>query len=221
MCGRFNLRTPMTVLAEQFVFDLGPLAGEAFPPRYNIAPTQKVAAVRLVDRKRQLAMLHWGLVPNWAKDLKMGINTINARADSVADRPVYRAAYEKRRCLVLADGYYEWEKVGKAKLPWMYEVDGGKPFAFAGLWECWQGDKPYAWESCATITTDANELATYVHTRMPVILDPAHYDAWLAGEQIPLVPFPADRMTAKPVSTFLNNARNEGPECIEPREELK
>jgi putative SOS response-associated peptidase YedK len=216
MCGRFNLRTPMTVLAEHFLFDMGPLAGDAFQPRFNIAPSQKVAAVRLVDGKRQLAMLHWGLFSNWAKDLNHGLTTINARADSVAQRPAFCAAYQKRRCLVLAAGYYEWETVGKTKLPWLYEIDGGKPFAFAGIWERWQGDKPYAWESCDMITTEANELASTVHTRMPVILHPEDHDAWLACEHIPLVPFPAERMTARPVSTFVNNARNEAPECIEP-----
>src|SRR5262245_23156475 len=128
MCGRFNLRTPMTVLAEQFLFDLGPLAKEAFRPRYNIAPTQQIPAVRLnAAGKRELALLHWGLIPSWAKDTKIGFSTINARGDTVATKPAFRSAYKKRRCLVLADGYYEWEKTGKVKLPWLYEVEGGKP----------------------------------------------------------------------------------------------
>ncbi|HUE72423.1 MAG TPA: SOS response-associated peptidase [Pirellulaceae bacterium] len=218
MCGRYNLRTPMTVLAQRFLFDLGPLATEAFPPRYNIAPTQSIPAVRLdAGGKRQLAMLHWGLIPSWAKDKKIAYSTINARSDTVATKPAFRSAYKKRRCLVLADGYYEWQKEGKAKLPWLYEVDGGKPFAFAGLWELWQPDGSEALESCTILTTDANELASQVHDRMPAILDSADYDAWLAGEQIPLIPFPADRVTARPVSTFVNNARNEGPECIKAR----
>ena len=133
MCGRFNLRTPMTVLAKQFLFELGPLADEAFRPRYNIAPTQSIPVVRLTDGKRQLAMLHWGLIPPWAKDRKIAYSTINARADTVATKPAFRAAFKKRRCLVLADGYYEWERSGKVKLPWLYEIDGGKAFAFAGL----------------------------------------------------------------------------------------
>ena len=200
----------MTVLAKQFLFDLGPLAGEVFRPRYNIAPTQCVAVVRLMDGKRQLAMLHWGLIPR-AKDTKLAYSTINARADTVATKPAFRSAFKKRRCLVMADGYYEWQKDGKAKLPWLYEL--GEPFAFAGLWESWQG-----LESCTIITTDANELASQVHNRMPVILDPADYDGWLAGEDIPLIPFPPERMTARSVSTFVNNARNEGAECVAPRE---
>ena len=124
----------MTVLAEQFLFDLGPLAGQAFRPRYNIAPTQSVPGVRLdADGKRELALLHWGLIPSWAKDKKIAYSTINARGDTVATKPAFRSAFKKRRCLVLTDGYYEWQKEGKAKLPWLYEFDRGNPFAFAGL----------------------------------------------------------------------------------------
>jgi putative SOS response-associated peptidase YedK len=220
MCGRFNLRTPMTVLAEQFLFDLGPLAKQAFRPRYNIAPTQYVAAVRLDSQgKRQLALLHWGLIPSGAKDPKIGYSTINARGDTVATKPAFRSAFKNRRCLVLADGFYEWEKIGKVKLPWLYEVDGGKPFAFAGLWESWQPDgAEKALESCTIITTDANELASQVHNRMPVILDAEDYDGWLGGEEIPLIPFPPERMTVRRIGTYVNNARNEGPECITPRD---
>jgi putative SOS response-associated peptidase YedK len=168
--------------------------------------------------QRQLALLRWGLIPSWAKDAKIGYSTINARADSVASKPVFRSAYKNRRCLLLADGYYEWEREGQAKLPLLYEMAGGEPFAFAGLWETWRppGNDPV--ESCTIITTDSNELAGRVHTRMPVILDPADYDGWLAGEEIPLVPFPAERMRVRGVSTHVNNARNEGPECIRPRE---
>src|SRR5262245_43610827 len=133
MCGRFNLRTPMTVLAQEFLFDLGPLAKEAFRPRYNIAPTQTVTAVRLADGKRQLALLKWGLIPSWAKDAKIGYSTINARGDSVATKPAFRDAYKKRRCLVMADGYYEWQKEGKGKLHWLYDMKGRKPIAFDGM----------------------------------------------------------------------------------------
>jgi putative SOS response-associated peptidase YedK len=218
MCGRFTLRTPLSVLARQFAFDLGPML-PGFEPRYNIAPTQDVPAVRLADGNRQFAMLRWGLIPSWAKDAKLA--QINARGDTVATKPMFRTAYKKRRCLVLADGYYEWERSGKTKLPWLYEVDGGKPFAFAGLWESWRNpaqEDAELLESCTILTTDANELAAQVHDRMPVILDEEDYADWLAGEQIPLVPFATDRMTARPVSTFVNNARNQGPACVEPRE---
>jgi putative SOS response-associated peptidase YedK len=216
MCGRYTLRTPLSVLATQFAFDLGPML-PSFEPRYNIAPTQDVPAVRLADGNREFVTLRWGLIPSWAKDAKLA--QINARGDTVATKPMFRAAYKKRRCLVLADGYYEWERSGKTKLPWLYEVNGGKPFAFAGLWELWSGpDGKAPIESCTILTTDANELAAQVHDRMPVILDDEDYDDWLAGEQIPLVPFPPDRMTARPVSTFVNNARNQGPACVESRE---
>jgi putative SOS response-associated peptidase YedK len=156
-------------------------------------------------------MLKWDLEPSWAKDLKNA--PINARSDTVATKPTFRTAFKKRRCLVLGDGYVEWEKSGKAKLPWLYEVDGGKPFAFAGLWEWWGG--PDGKE----LTTDANELASEVHHRMPVILDEHDYDGWLAGDQIPLVPFDSERMTARPISTTINNVKNQGPPCVEAREE--
>jgi putative SOS response-associated peptidase YedK len=165
-----------------------------------------VPAVRLIDNKRQLAMLQWGLRPAWAKDMKLA--PINARADTVASKPMFRSAYKSRRCLILADGYYEWEREGKTKLPYLYEVDGG-PFAFAGLWEG---------ETCTLLTTEANELAAQVHDRMPVILDPADYRHWLTGKQIQLAPFPAERMSARPVSTAVNNVANWGPKYIAPRE---
>lgn len=206
----------MTILAQRFLFDLGPLAAQVFRPRFNIAPTQDVAAVRLVDGKRQLAMFHWGLIPSWSKDAKLAYSTINARADSVATKPAFRSAFRKRRCLVLANGYYEWRKHGKAKLPYLCEVDGGEPFAFAGLWELWQG-----LESCTIVTTEANEMAAQIHDRMPVILDSADFDAWLdPAVDSQLHPFPAERMSVRPVSTFVNNVRHEGPECIEPPNSL-
>jgi putative SOS response-associated peptidase YedK len=203
MCGRYNQRTPLTVLANQLHFELD--SATPWKPRYNIAPTQQIPAVRLVDGKRHLAMLQWGLVPPWSKEPKLA--PIAARAESVASKPMFRSAYKRRRCLVLADGYYEWQRDGKTKLPYLYEVEGG-PFAIAGLWE---GD------TCALLTTDANELAAQVHDRMPVILDPEDYDAWLACEQIPLVPFPADRMMARPVSVAVNSVKSSGSECLEPR----
>src|SRR5687768_9935500 len=166
MCGRFNLRTPMTVLAQQFLFELGPLAGEAFRPRYNIAPTQLVAAVRARKDSsppvRELALVQWGLIPSWAKDAKIGYSTINARADSVADKPAFRSAFQRRRCLILADGYYEWIQEGKQKIPIHYHLKSGRPFAFAGLWETWHGPPPHdgpKLESCTIITTGPNELA--------------------------------------------------------------
>lgn len=221
MCGRFTLRTPLGVLVDQFAAQLD--SSLQLAVRYNIAPSQNIPVVRLDDGHRQLTTMRWGLVPVWAKDLKIGFSGINARADTVATKPMFRAAYKKRRCLVLADGYYEWKTEGKSKLPQFYEIDDGRPFAFAGLWEQWWGpDKSSVdpLESCTLITTAANELASQVHDRMPVILDPPDYDAWLdpANQDVGymLDQFPPDRMSVKPVSTFVNNARHEGAECIAP-----
>lgn len=133
MCGRYTLRTKLNLLLSQFAADLA--EGSEWEPRYKHPATANVPAVRLADGKRQLALFKWGLIPSWAKDAKIAYSTINARADTVATKPAFRSAFKKRRCLVLADGYVEWEKAGTAKLPWLYEVDEGKPFAFAGLWE--------------------------------------------------------------------------------------
>jgi putative SOS response-associated peptidase YedK len=226
MCGRFTLRTPLTILAEQFQFDLDAAMAD-IGPRFNIAPTQTVLAVRQLEQgsRRELARLFWGLIPSWAKDSKMAYGTINARADTVATKPTFRSAFKSRRCLVLADGYYEWQTEGKKKQPFLFEVDGGKPFAFAGLWEWWrdrsQPESP-SLESCSLVTA-ANEVGGPVHDRMPVILDERDYDAWLdpansdtAGLQKLLRSFPADRMTARPVSTYVSNSRNQGPDCVAP-----
>lgn len=219
MCGRFTLRTKLNVLLDQFAAELGET--KTFDARYNIAPTQEVLAIR---HPRQLVALRWGLIPSWAKDAKIASSTINARGDTVADKPAFRSAFKKRRCLVLADGYYEWLKDGKAKLPHLYEMDDGRPFALAGLWERWGGpDGNTPVETCSLITTDANELAAKVHDRMPVILPPDEYDLWLDPEfqdrdklLSMLRPFPADEMTVRPVSTFVNNARNQGEACVAP-----
>jgi putative SOS response-associated peptidase YedK len=219
MCGRFTLRTPLGQLVEQFLAE--PIPQLQLAIRYNVAPTQSVPVVRLDVGKRQLTTMHWGLIPSWAKDPKIGYSTINARADTVATKPAFRAALKKRRCLVIADGYYEWQKQGSIKQPFLYEVDGGRPFAFAGLWEQWWGADHQAetpLESCTIITTDANDLARQIHDRMPVLLDECDYAAWLdpANTDVAnlLDPLPAERMSVRPVSRFVNNARNEGPECV-------
>ena len=218
MCGRYTLRVKLNLLLSQFAAELAD--GTEWEPRHNIPPTANVPAARLADGKRQLALFKWGLIPSWVKDAKIAYSTINARSDTAATKPAFRSALKKRRCLVLADGYVEWETDGKAKLPWLYEVDGGKPFAFAGLWEWWGGpDGKESVESRTILTTDANELASEIHNRMPVILDEDNYDAWLAAEEIPLVPFGSERMTARPISTTINNVKNQGPQCVEPRGE--
>lgn len=167
-------------------------------PRYNVSPGQFVTAVRGADH-REIVQLRWGLIPSWSKDAKIAFSCLNARADTVKTKPAFRSAYKSRRCLIPADGYCEWLRQGKDKLPYLYEFDGGKLFSLAGLWELWTdpavaGAKPL--ETFTLITTDANELAAEIHDRMPVIDHPEDRQAWLAGQEIPLVPFPIAGMAA-------------------------
>ena len=213
----------MTKLAEQFRFDLRSPAMLQLPLRYNIAPTQTVAVVRhaAASEERELALLHWGLIPSWAKDAKMAAAMINARAETVAEKPAFRSAFASRRCLVLADGYYEWQKVGKVKQPYCFTLRDERPFAFAGLWESWRPPNSLdgvPLESCTIITTAANELSAALHDRMPVILEPADYDLWLdpsvkdrARLEPLLAAYPSDAMKVEPADPRVNNARNEGP----------
>jgi putative SOS response-associated peptidase YedK len=217
MCGRFTLRTSPQAVAKAFGLADLPL----FEPRYNIAPTQNVAAIQLQDGHRQLSLLHWGLIPSWADDPSIGNRMINARAEGVADKPSFRSAFKKSRCLVVADGFYEWKKAGKGKQPYYITLKNEMPFAFAGLAEHWhRGDQ--AIDSCTIITTGPNELMADIHDRMPVILPPEDYDFWLDPEfqgkdklLSMLRSYSADEMTAYPVSTIVNSPRNEKPECVE------
>jgi putative SOS response-associated peptidase YedK len=218
MCGRFTLRSSPRAVAEAFGLAEFPL----FEPRYNIAPTQPVAAIRLQNGRRQLSFLQWGLIPSWADDPSIGNRMINARAEGVADKPSFRSAFKKSRCLIVADGFYEWQKVGKAKQPYYIRLQDERPFAFAGLAEHWRrGDQSI--DSCTVITTEANELMADIHDRMPVILSPDDYEFWLDPEfqgkeklLSLLRPFPADELTAYPVSAIVNSPRNEKAECVVP-----
>ena len=224
MCGRFTQRSRLNLLLQQFAVQDCDLA--ELNPRYNIAPTQAIAAVRAKSQgQRQLTLFRWGLVPSWADDPKIGYRMINARADTIATKPSFRAAFKQRRCLIPADGFYEWKKEGKEKQPYLIEVGDSQLFAFAGLWESWGGGDRPAIESCTIITTEANSLMSELHDRMPVILSPSDYEAWLdpnnndrEGLQKLLDPYPADQMQYRPVSKTVNNARHEGPECAEPAE---
>lgn len=222
------MRTPLNVLAQQFLFDLGDLPPDfTLAPRYNIAPTQTVAAVRKQEGggPRQLALLHWGLIPSWAKDAKLAASTINARGESVAEKPAFRTAFARRRCLVLADGYLEWQTVGKKKLPLWFRRQDEQPFAFAGLWERWRGpagtpeDAPPL-ESCTIVTTTANPGSAHIHDRMPVILEPVDYDFWLdpASDKERLLallqPYPEESLRVDPVSQRVNSVRNDDPACL-------
>jgi putative SOS response-associated peptidase YedK len=218
MCGRYTLATNVERIADLFRVTLPDLR-----PRYNICPSQPVWAVRAaVDGGREPALLHWGLVPPWADDVKIGYKLINARAETAAAKPAFRDAFRRRRCLVPADGFYEWKKVGNRKQPYHIRLRGGGPFALAGLWEVWRR-KDEAVESCTVLTTEPNSVVAPLHDRMPVILQPADYDRWLdptvtdAKVLKPLLrPFAGEPMEAVAVSTRVNNPRFDGPECLEP-----
>jgi putative SOS response-associated peptidase YedK len=220
MCGRFTLSTSPQKLTELLpLFDIPDLA-----PRYNIAPTQPVAAARIVPGpdRREVALLRWGLVPSWAEDPSIGNRMINARAETVAEKPSFRAAFRKRRCLILADGFYEWQKVGGKKQPFFIHLRDSEPFAFAGLWEHWERDDQ-SLETCTILTTAANELVRPLHERMPVILAPEAFDRWLdpanqtaAGLAELLRSYSAEAMALYPVDTRVNNPRNDEPACIMP-----
>jgi putative SOS response-associated peptidase YedK len=218
MCGRFTLKASPEALAERFG------VAPPFPlfPRFNVAPTQGVPALLANGEGREWAVLRWGLVPSWATDKSIGARLLNARAETAASLPSFRSAFKSRRCLVPADGFFEWAKVGGRKQPYYFTLQDGGPFAFAGLWEEWKGEgEPL--RSCAILTTEANDVVRPVHERMPVILAPDDYARWLgpAGrpqeELLPLLrPLPAEALVARPVSPFVNSARNEGPRCVEP-----
>jgi putative SOS response-associated peptidase YedK len=221
MCGRFSLGTSATTLAAQF--DLADLP--AWTPRYNIAPTQPVATVvrQSGDVPRAFKVDRWGLVPPWAKDPGIGARLINARAETVATKPAFRKAFRERRCLILADGFYEWQRQGRRKQPFYFRLRDGRPFAFAGLWEHWDDPEGGARDSCTILTTTANLVVGAIHNRMPVILAPQDYALWLdpavqAADRLqPLLhPYPAEEMLAYPVSLRVNNPGNDSPECIEP-----
>jgi putative SOS response-associated peptidase YedK len=219
MCGRFTLRTPTKDIVKAFGLTDAP---DLFP-RYNIAPTQQIAAIRLDPETgtQQLSMYRWGLVPSWADDPSIGNRMINARAESVAMKPAFRSAVKKGRCLIVADGFYGWKKVGKNKQPFFIRLKDDEPFAFAGLSEHWHRNDQVI-DSATTITTEPNELMEGIHGRMPVILSPDDYDLWLEpdfhgqGKLLGMLkPFPAEDMEAFPVSTVVNSPRNEKKECIE------
>jgi putative SOS response-associated peptidase YedK len=220
MCGRYTLKTTPEVVADQFQFE----ELQELQPRYNIAPSQLVACVKRSEgsSRREGVMLRWGLIPSWAKDPAIGMKLINARAETVAEKPSFRKAFRQRRCLVLADGFYEWQKQERAKQPYYIRMKDERPFAFAGLWEHWTNPEGQTLETCALLTTEPNELMAPIHHRMPVILNPDSYDQWLDPDQQNVVQvqpllqsYPADAMLASPVSRLVNNARFDDPQCIE------
>jgi putative SOS response-associated peptidase YedK len=219
MCGRFTLTADLTALQERFTLEV--LQG-SYTPSYNIAPGQSVMVVINAEGK-QAAWCRWGLVPAWAKDPQMGHRLINARAETVADKPSFRRALRQRRCLVLADGFYEWRQRGKHKQPMYIGLHDHQPFAFAGLWEVWRDAQGAALSTCTIVTTTANTLLQPIHARMPVILPPTAEALWLdqrLGEPqqllAVLVPYPAEEMVAYPVSSLVNAPSHNSPACIVP-----
>ncbi len=215
MCGRFAFYSP----SEAAVALFGVSGSLTVEPRFNIAPTQYVAAVRDdEDNERELVMLRWGLIPSWAKDPSIGNRMINARAETVAEKPSFRAAYSRRRCVILADGFYEWRREGDAKMPYFISLASGEPFALAGLWENWHDrESDESIQSTTLLTTAANDLMRSLHHRMPVILETDAANDWLGGDRS-MLENAADNsppLRAWPVDRRVNNARNQGEELIE------
>lgn len=219
MCGRYTQRQSSEAIAKAFqVANVPPLT-----PRYNIAPTQAVAAVLQTAEhpERRLEMLQWGLIPSWAKDTTMGARLINARSETVTEKPAFRGAFRYRRCLIVADGFYEWQQQGRQKQPFYCHLKDEQPFGFAGLWEIWEKNGN-AIASCTILTTEPNEVMQPIHDRMPVILHPKDWEVWLDPNvqksellQPLLRPYPAEEAIAYPVSTLVNKPANDAPECIQ------
>jgi len=219
MCGRFTLQIPAELLAEIFGLSEAP----ELPARYNIAPTQQVAVVRQhADGSNRLELLRWGLIPSWAKDPSIGSKMINARSETIEEKPSFRAAFKSRRCLVLASGFYEWEVLAGKKVPRYLRLKEGGLMAFAGLWESWKAPDGGCLESCTILTTAANSLIEPLHIRMPVILRPRDFATWLdrnantAELKGLLQPYPSDGMEGWTVSTLANSPKNDLPDLIVP-----
>jgi putative SOS response-associated peptidase YedK len=219
MCGRFTLFLDPGELREEL--DLGDFKFEP-ARRYNIAPSQPVAVVR-DGITRDVELFRWGLVPSWAKDISIGDKMINARSETLLEKPSFRNAFARRRCLILADGFYEWQAPASGKghkQPYFFQLTDGKPFAFAGLWEVWHSPEGDVLNSCTIITCEPNEVVKPVHGRMPVILPKPAYPAWLSAQtpleaaQQLLAPFPAEWMTARPVGFAVNKPEFDAPECV-------
>jgi putative SOS response-associated peptidase YedK len=222
MCGRFTLTTDPGIIARRF--GAPPAEGGGTTPRYNVAPTQTVVTVT-DDGQRHLAAMRWGLVPRWAKDPAIGSKMINARAETLAEKPAFRQVLQKRRCLIPADGFYEWPNRGKSKQPLRVTLTTGEPFAFAGLWDTWHAPDGQDLRTCTIVTTTPNALMAPFHHRMPVILTPEAEQVWLdptidnPEQLVPLlVPYPAEAMHVYPVSTLVNRVANDSPQLVLPLE---
>jgi putative SOS response-associated peptidase YedK len=222
MCGRFTLTQSAEVIAERFDLDEVP----RFVPGYNIAPTQPVPVLRTIKAtKRQFDYLYWGLIPSWSKDPTIGARLINARSETVTEKPAFRTAFKRRRCLILADGSYEWQKTGSKKQPYYFHLTDHRLFGFAGLWEHWHSPTGDEIESCTILTTAANDSMRPIHDRMPIILQPQDYELWLdpamqtSERLLPLLqPYADTEIQHYPVSTKVNSPQNDSPDCVMPLE---
>jgi putative SOS response-associated peptidase YedK len=222
MCGRFTLRTSADALAKYFLEATIDVSLPFLKPRFNIAPTQMIAALRSDEQgAAEYHEFRWGLIPSWAKDAKIGYTMINARGETIAEKPAFRAAFKRRRCLIPADGFYEWKAVGKLKKPsYIYATDD-RPFCFAGLWEYWESPEAVI-ESATIVTTSANDFMRDLHDRMPVILKPSDFRSWLdvntsVDELKELIrPIDNDFLTRHEVATTVNSAKQDQASFIEP-----
>lgn len=219
MCGRYSLTLPVDGIRRLFGFDQIP----NLPARYNIAPTQAVLAVRRNEDAREAFMARWGLIPGWSKDPSIGAKMINARSETVREKPSFRTAFKRRRCLIPADAFYEWKTIDGAKQPFRIAFEDGDLFAFAGLWERWQGGDGSDVETCSIVTTEANETLVDLHHRMPVILDPDRFETWLTGPDDTaaetMTPYAGSRrLVFHPVTKRLNNVRNDDADLAIPTE---
>jgi putative SOS response-associated peptidase YedK len=219
MCGRFVITSAPEALRKLLGYKEQP----NFPPRYNIAPTQPIPVVRLDQGERHFTLMRWGLIPSWVKDPKQFALLINARLEGIAEKPSFRAAMKRRRCLIPADGFYEWQKRGKTKQPYFIRARNRAPFAFAGLWETWADRDGGEIETAAIVTCAANKTLAPVHERMPVIVPPEHYDAWLDSDKneakqaaAPIGPAPEDFLEAYEISTRVNSVKNDRAENLDP-----
>ena len=224
MCGRVRLSSDVSEI--KLVFSIPPdRPTPNFPPSWNVAPTDPLPVVRY-ERKaeqRSLDLLRWGLIPYWAKDIKVGFSNINAKAEGIESKPAFRQAFERRRCLVPVDSFYEWKKTGTGKQPYAIALADRKIMALAGLWETWRSKDGERIRSFAIVTTTPNELCAELHNRMPVVLAPPAWPAWLGEEPVDLpqlkallAPYPSDEMIAWPVSARVGNVKNNDPSLIEP-----
>jgi putative SOS response-associated peptidase YedK len=219
MCGRYTIIASPEALRALFRYAEQP----NFPPRYNVAPTQPIAIVRLVDGQRHFALVRWGLLPSWVKDPKTFTLLINARGETAAEKPAFRAAMKRRRCLIPADGFYEWQAAGDRKRPFYVRAKSGAPLTFAGLWESWTGPNGEELETAAIVTTRANRTLSPIHDRMPVIVPPEAFDLWLDGATVDattaaalIQPAPEDLLEAYEISTAVNRTANDNPKLLEP-----